>query len=187
VYATHLSRDASAFVLENTMALELDDSEKRSFDGPYKIITVKGPLSLFRLCGRTAAGEASNPYGRFWFNEQFFWRMLDVISGCASNQAQLNHYLRFILREFTAVCHDWNTFASVYQLSVPANVPIEVVVGRIAPQPFFSPLDPQGRKSLPHQLLLGGAFQYILDMKSTSEPSRYVHGPRPLWAHVGHA
>jgi hypothetical protein len=167
------------------MALSLSSVELASFHGPHRITTIRGPLSLFRLCGRTAAGEANNPYGRFWFNEKFFWKVLDHISDNASNTALLNHYLRYVLREFTAVCHDWNTFASIYQLSLPPSSTLELAVGRIAPQPFFSRNDPQHRESLPHELLVGGEFQYIIDI--TPNLRRYVHGPRPLWAHVGHA
>lgn len=167
------------------MPLVLSAKEVASFDGAYKIRHVNGPLTLFRLCGKNAAGEASNPYGRFWFNEKFFWRTLDVVSDSASNTAQLNHYLRFVLREFTAVCYDWNSFASIYQLHLPATKTLEVAVGRIAPQPFYSASDPNHRKSLPHELLVGGDFQYIVDLNADRDAKRLVTGPRPLLVHRG--
>ena len=167
------------------MPLVLSEKEMASFDGAYKVKSVTGPLTLFRLCGRTAAGEASNEYGRYWFNEKFFWKTLDVVSDSASNTAQLNHYMRLILREFTAVCHDWNSFASIYQLYLPATKTLEVAVGRIAAQPFYSSSDPNHRQSLPHEMLVGGDFQYILDLKTDSELRRLVSGPRPLLLHRG--
>ena len=167
------------------MPLVLSEKEMASFDGAYKVKSVTGPLTLFRLCGRTAAGEASNEYGRYWFNEKFFWKTLDVVSDSASNTAQLNHYMRLILREFTAVCHDWNSFASIYQLYLPATKTLEVAVGRIAAQPFYSSSDPNHRQSLPHEMLVGGDFQYILDLKTDSELRRLVKGPRPLLLHRG--
>ena len=167
------------------MPLVLSEKEMASFDGAYKVKSVTGPLTLFRLCGRTAAGEASNEYGRYWFNEKFFWKTLDVVSDSASNTAQLNRYMRLILREFTAVCHDWNSFASIYQLYLPATKTLEVAVGRIAAQPFYSSSDPNHRQSLPHEMLVGGDFQYILDLKTDSELRRLVTGPRPLLLHRG--
>ena len=167
------------------MPLILTPQERASFAGPNRVITVKGPLSLFRLCGRTAAGEANNPLGRFWFNEKFFWRMLDVLTDSAGNNAQLNYYLRYVLREYTAVCHDWNTFASIYQFALPAHEPLEVAVGRIAPQPFFSSSDPKHRASLPHEILVGGEFQYIVDFAANPTYRRHVQGPRPLLVHPG--
>jgi hypothetical protein len=167
------------------MPLVLSAKEKASFDGPHKIRSVTGPITLFRLCGRSAAGETSNPYGRFWFNEKFFWRTLDLVSDSASNTAQLNHYMRLILREFTAVCHDWNSFASIYQLHLPATKTLEVAVGRIAPQPFYSSSDPRHRQSLPYEMLVGGDFQYIIDLQAKIELKRLVTGPRPLLLHRG--
>jgi len=165
--------------------LILTPDELSSFAGRYRLLTVQGPLTLFRLCGKTAGGAASNPYGRFWFNEKFFWNMIDIISDSVGDTAQLNHYLRYVLREFTAVCHDWNTFASIYQLNLPARTPIDIAVGRIAPQPFYSPTDPLRRKSLPHQVLVGGEFQYIIDVASNPSLRACVLGPRPLLVHRG--
>jgi hypothetical protein len=167
------------------MTLILSTSERASFSGVSKIIKVQGPLTLFRLCGKTATGDANNPFGRFWFNEKFFWNMLDVLTDSAHNEAQLNHYLRFLLREFTAVCHDWNSFASIYQFSLPAREPLELAVGRIAAQPFFSSADPNHRISLPHEVLVGGEFQYIVDFASNPSLRRYVQGPRPLLVRRG--
>lgn len=163
------------------MPLTLLPHEPASFDGAYRITTVQGPLTLFRLCGRNVAGAAGNPFGRFWFNERFFWNMIDVVTRNAASPAQLNHYLRFVLRELTAVCHDWNTFASIYQFHLPARHAVEVAVGRIAPQPFYSASDPQHRASMPHEVLLGGEFQYIVDMTGNPALKRFVQGPRPLW------
>ncbi len=162
------------------MSLVLTPQERASFDGPIRIVTVKGPLSLFRLCGRTAAGAANNPHGRFWFNERFFWRMLDVLTDSVHSNAQLNHYLRYLLREYTAVCHDWNTFTSIYKLTLPAHETLDAAVGRIAPKPFYSPSDPKHRASLPHEILVGGEFQYIVDLAANAGLKRHVHGPRPL-------
>ena len=162
------------------MSLILSPQEQASFDGAIRVVTVKGPLSLFRLCGKTASGTPSNPYGRFWFNEKFFWRMLDVLTDTIYSTAQLNHYLRYILREYTAVCHDWNTFTSFYQLALPTQQQLEVAVGRIAPQPFYSSSDPKQRASLPHEILVGGEFQYIVDLEANQGLKQYVQGPRPL-------
>lgn len=170
---------------ENIMALVLTPQERASFDTPCRVVTVQGPLSLFRLCGRTATGAASNPLGRFWFHDRFFWRMIDLLTDSAANNAQLNHYLRFVLREFTAVCYDWNTFASIYQFDLPAREPLELAVGRIAPQPFYSASDPKHRMSLPHEVLVGGEFQYIVDFAGSPTLRRHVHGPRPLLVHRG--
>ena len=163
----------------------LTPDEKRSFEGPYRTVTVSGPLSLFRLCGRTAAGEANNPYGRFWFNSNFFWKMVDVLSDRSTNSSELNHYLRYLLREFTAVCSDWNNFASIHELSLPAGAKLEAIVGRIHPQPFHSPSDPHRRRPLPHEVLVGGEFQYIVDLASNPTARTGVSGPRPLWVHRG--
>jgi hypothetical protein len=160
--------------------------DKASFDGAYRVGVVRGPLSLFRLCGRNAAGEANNKYGRCWLNERFFWDAIDVVSNSTSNPAQFNHYLRLILREYTAVCHDWNSFAAIYQLRIPAGKNVEVAVGRIAAQPFYSADDPGRRSSLPHQLLVGGEFQYIVDINS-EEMKRWVSGPLPMHFAVGRA
>jgi hypothetical protein len=165
------------------VSIVLTPSEVASFDGRHRHVDVTGPLKLMRLCGKTAAGAASDPYGRFWFNEKFFWSLVDTISENASNTAQLNHYLRFLLREFTAVCHDWNTFALIYQLSLPAGVPMNAVVGRVAPQPFCSSAAPARRVSRPHELLVGGEFQYIVDLRANSALRQYVQGPRPLHLH----
>lgn len=162
--------------------MPLSTQELRSFDGRCREVTVSGPLTLFRLCGRTAAGAANNPYGRFWFNANFFWRMVDVLSDRASDVAELNHYLRYLLREYTAVCHDWNTFASIYELRVPPGRNVVAVVGRVAPQPFDS--RPGG--ALPHELLVGGEFQYVLDVDGQGLRP-FVSGPRPLLVFRGHA
>jgi hypothetical protein len=159
----------------------LTPDEKKSFDGAYRTVTVTGPVSLFRLCGKTARGAASNPFGRFWFNANFFWKLVDAASDRATSTAELNHYLRYILREFTAVCHDWNSFAAIYELAVPAGTKMEATVGRIRPQPFYSAADPQRRSALPHEILVGGEFQYIIDLRAGSALRSRVAGPRPLW------
>ena len=169
------------------MSLVLSMEEKASFDGAYyKVRPVSGPLSLFRLCGRTAAGKSNDKYGRHWFNERFFWKALDIVSDSTSNPVQLNHYLRFILREYTAVCHDWNSFAAIYNLRIPAGKRVEVAVGRIAVKPYYSVNDPGRRASLPHEFLVGGEFQYIVDLAS-EEMKRLVIGPLPLHFAVGRA
>lgn len=165
------------------MALTLTAQEIASFDGRHRLTTVRGPLSLFRLCGSNAAGARGNPYGRFWFNERFFWDIVDRVSDASSSLAQRNHTLRFLLREFTAVSHDWNSFGVVYQLTLPPAQQLEVAVGRIAPQPYFSASDPHQRQALPHQMLMGGEFQYIVDLASDPTLKRYVQGPRPMWVH----
>ena len=167
------------------MPITLSPQELGSFDGPHRTVTVKGPLTLFRLCGKNASGKAGEAYGRFWFNERFFWNTVDVISSSAANTAEMNHYLRFILREFTAVCFDWNAFASIYRLQLPAGETLELVMGRIAPQPFFSASDPKQRKALPHELLVGGEFQYIIDISGTPKLKNFIQGPRPLLLHQG--
>lgn len=167
------------------MTLSLSAQEVASFDGRHRLTTVQGPLTLFRICGRNAAGAAGNPYGRYWFNEKFFWSVIDLVSDNAGNTAQLNHYLRFVLRELTAVCNDWNSFAAIYRLTLPPSERTEVAVGRIAPQPFFSATDRRGRHSLPHELLIGGEFQYIVDVANNPKLKSFVQGPRPLWFHHG--
>lgn len=108
-----------------------------------------------------------------------------MISNNASNTALLNHYLRYVLREFTAVCYDWNNFASIYELSLPRGEAIEVAVGRIAPQMPFSLNDPAKRQGLPYDVLVGGEFQYIIDLDARLK--KLVAGPRPLLTHLGHA
>lgn len=165
------------------MAISLTAQEIASFDGRHRLATVNGPCRLFRLCGRNASGLQSKKYGRYWFNEKFFWNMLDTISDSANNTAQLNHYLRYLLRESTAVCHDWNSFASIFQLTLPSSQSISVAVGRIAPQPFYSARDPLRRQSLPHELLVGGEFQYIVDLANDLHLQSLVSGPLPLWVH----
>ncbi len=165
------------------MTFALTPKEIASFDGRYRIVSVRGPLTLFRLCGKTASGEANNPYGRFWFNEKFFWNLINLVTENAHNTRLVNHYLRFLLREVTAVCHDWNTFAAIYQLTLPAARPIELAVGRIAAQPYFSASDPQARRSAPHEVLAGGEFQYLVDFPGDPSLKTCVQGPRPLWVH----
>jgi hypothetical protein len=167
------------------MALQLTAREIASFDGPHRIVVVRGPLTLMRLCGRTAAGEANNPYGRFWFNDRFFWRVLDQISDDPRNVPLLNHHLKYVLREFTAVCREWNSFAAIYRLQVPAGTSVEVAVGRIAPQPLDSTRSGPG--AAPANLLMGGDFQYILDLGSNPDLRRRVAGPIPLPARAGSA
>jgi hypothetical protein len=162
------------------MSLVLTAKERESFDGPIRIVTVKGPLTLFRLCGRTAAGAVNNPHGRFWFNEKFFWRTLDLLTDNVYSNVQLNHYLRYLIRESTAVCYDWNTFTSIYQLALPANETLNLAAGRIAPQPFYSSSVSKNRTSLPHEILVGGEFQYIVDLSANQDLKRYVQGPRPF-------
>lgn len=163
--------------------LQLSAQEQASFDGRHRVIRLIGPLTLLRLCGKTASGAASDPYGRYWFNEKFFWNMIDLVSDHAASTVQLNHYLRFVLREFTAVCRDWNNFASIYQFSLPAGASVEVAVGRIAPQPFHSAADPQRRMASSHEVFVGGEFQYIVDMAANPWLKRHVQGPRPLTVH----
>jgi len=154
--------------------MRLKVEELRSYDGRHREVTVTGPLTLLRLCGRTAAGAANNRYGRFWFNSNFFWRMVDVLGDRASNVAELNHYPRYSLREYTTVCYDWNTFASIYELRVPTGKKVAAVVGRVAPQPF----DSRPGRALPHEVPVGGEFQYVLDVEGQGLRP-FVVGPRP--------
>jgi hypothetical protein len=167
------------------MALTLTPQEIASFHGRYRISTIHGPVSLFRVRGRNAAGEQGHASGRYWFNEKFFWRTLDWLSEHVANRPLLNHYLRYLLRESTAVSYDWNTFASIFQLSIPPGKSVAVAVGRIAPQPFYSDKDPMHRRNLPHELLVGGEFQYIVDVDEALRP--FVRGPRPLTIFTGRA
>lgn len=161
----------------------LTAAEATSFDGPHRLVEVSGPISLLRLCGRTAAGASNDPHGRYWFNARFFWNMLDLVSESAANTAQLNHYLRYVLREFTAVCRDWNSFASVFELRLPPRVSVQAAVGRIAPQPFRPAGNAVAKPMLSQDIFVGGEFQYIIDLKTNAALQRHVIGPRPLLAH----
>jgi hypothetical protein len=139
-----------------------------------------------RLVGRTAAGRANDPYGRFWFNERYFWNVVDFLTDHHKEVALVNHYLKLVLREGTAVCRDWNSFAAVYQLRIPAAVELQAYVGRARPQPLFSAADPRGRKSPAPEMLMGGEVQYVVDVDNVGR--RYVSGPLPLGIHgIGHA
>ena len=112
--------------------------------------------------------------------------MIDFLSEHNRDVSLVNHYLKLVVREGLAVCHDWNSFAKVYQLRVPAGVEMQAYVGRAKPQPFFSAADQMGRGSPPHELLMGGEVQYVVDVDSVGR--RYVSGPLPIGIHgIGHA
>ncbi len=166
--------------------LQLTADERDSFEGTPRPVTVTGPFTLMRLVGRTASGRANDPYGRYWFNERYFWNVIDFLTDHHSDVALVNHYLKLIIREGTAVCHDWNSFAKVYQLRIPAGVQVRACVGRTKSQPFFSPTDPQRRRPGPDEILMGGEVQYVADVEKVGR--QYVTGPLPMRIHgIGHA
>lgn len=162
------------------MALVLSDDEKSSFEGHNRIVHVSGPFTLFRLVGRTGAGAVTNKFGRFWFHDRLFWSVLDDITRHQHDKALMNFLIRRLLRELTAVCFDWNSFAAVYQLVVPAGLNVEAAVGRIRSQPHFAtgsdPLDRQ---------LFGDEFQFVIDVTASLQP--LVQGPIPLDFRAGRA
>jgi hypothetical protein len=169
-----------------SITFQLTPEERASFEGNARPISVRGPVTLMRLVGRTAGGRANDPFGRYWFNERYFWKVLDVLTDHHKDVSLVNHYLKFVIREGTAVCHDWNSFAKVYQLRVPAGAELQAYVGRAKPQPFYSAADPLGRKSLPHEFLMGGEVQYVVNVDNVAR--RYVSGPLPAGIHgIGHA
>lgn len=158
-----------------TVRLRLEDHELASFQGKPRLVTVRGPVVLMRLVGRTAQGQANNPYGRFWFNERYFWKVLGFITDHHSNRELVNHYLKLVLREAFAVCHDWSSFGRIYQLRIPPRVQLPAYVGRARTQPLFSVTDPRGRGSLSQELLMGGEFQYVVDVNHVGR--EHVCGP----------
>lgn len=162
--------------------LTLSPQELASFDAEPKIERLTGPLTLYRFCGRNAKGEKNSPHGRCWFDATLFWRMLDTVSDTASGTHQLNQDFRFVLREVTAISYDWNSVTSVYELALPADRSIEAAYGPVAPQPFFSKDDPLGRENLPHEILIGGDIQYIVDLKAEKELQDFVRGPLDIQA-----
>lgn len=160
------------------MPLVLTPDEVSSFGGRHRIAVVEGPFSLFRLVGRTATGRANDKYGRFWFHDRLFWSVLDEITQHAEDPALVNFLIRRLLRELTAVCFDWNSFAAIYRLDLPKGRSLEVAVGRIRSQPFYSGSGPwRGRDPLGRELL-GGEFQYVIDVSRDVQP--WVTGPIPL-------
>lgn len=167
------------------MTLILSPDEKLSFESGYKIKTLTGPAKLFRLVGRNATGESGNKFGRFWFHEDLFWDSIDEISDTVHDEKMMNHLIRRLLRELTAVCYDWNSFAVIYTLEVPAGKSIEVATGRIKPQPHYSSNDPLKRIHPKKIMLFGGEQQYIIEV--VGEIKCWVKGPIPLHFRVGHA
>lgn len=162
-----------------TVRLSVD--ERNSFEGTPAPTVVTGPLVLMRLAGRTAHGEANNPYGRFWFAEDYFWDVIDFLTHHHTNVALVNHYLKLVMREGFAICHDWNSFGRLYRLRIPRGIRIHAFVGRAKAQPFFSDSDPLKRQVGSSQLLMGGEVQYIVDINA--ETKRYVEGPLPFGIH----
>lgn len=165
---------------------QLTPDERASFEGNPRPVSVQGPVALMRLVGRTAAGKANDPFGRYWFNKRYFWKLIDFITDYHSDVSLVNRYLKLVMREDTAVCHDWNSFGKVYQLRVPKGVELQAYVGRARSQPLYSATDPRGRAPLPHEMLMGGEVQYVVDVDNVGR--RYVVGPLPMGIHgSGHA
>jgi hypothetical protein len=164
----------------------LKPDERASFLGEPRLITVGGPITLMRVVGRTASGEANNPFGRYWFNEQFFWSVIDFLSDHSKDVPLINHYIKLVMRDGLAVCHDWNSFATVRQLRVPAGKELHAYVGLTKPQPKLSTSSHKNTTAPPSHLLLGGEVQYIVDVNHAVRS--YVSGPIPMRiSGIGHA
>lgn len=169
-----------------SLSFHLAPNERASFEGIPRPVSVRGPVVLMRLVGRTAGGRPNDPFGRYWFNERYFWKVIDFLTDHHSDVALVNHYLKLVIREGTAVCHDWNSFGKVYQLRIPAGIELQAYVGRAKSQPFFSTSDPRGRMPPPHEVFMGGEVQYVVDVDNVGR--RYVTGPFPMRIQgIGHA
>lgn len=164
----------------------LKPDERASFLGEPQLISARGPLTLMRIVGRTASGEANNPFGRYWFNENYFWSVIDFLTNHHKEVELVNYYLKLILRDGLAVCHDWNSFAMIYQLRIPAGAELHAYSGTARPQPPFSSSDHRFSSDWKRNQLAGGARQYVVNMDLVDR--KHVNGPLPMGiAGIGHA
>jgi hypothetical protein len=156
---------------------ELSEQEKRSFQGKRcSFVTLNGPLRLMRLVGPETKCRAD---GRYWFDEDLFWTIVDSITAHHDDHVLVNRLVRRILRDDLAVCHNWNTFASVYEMRIPASQQVQAYAGHTAPHDYYSAIDSRGRRSFPRMKLHGGGFQYIIHVDAKTR--ELVRGPIPHW------
>lgn len=159
----------------------LTEDERASFQGRYRLKVVTGPLSLLRCGGTRPDGRPNDPFGRYWFPEDLFWKIADEIDDLAQNEELRGYYLRYLLREALAVSHDWSSLVTVFQFALPPGETVRVAVGFAAPQPFLAVESGALARAVPPGLFDGGAVQYVIDVRGSERLKSYVRGPMPLW------
>lgn len=170
---------------------ELTDSERNSFSGNVTRVAVPGPRQLYRLWGAyieggpetgSAKAKKNEPLGVWWFDSMFFWNILDNVTEHAG-KTDVNRVIKRLIREAAAVSFDWNSFASIYVLTIPNGQSVNAWSGVTKEQPFFSSKAMQGENEAGN-VLSGGLVQFFIpDIKN--HEGWVSKSPGPFWISPG--
>ena len=159
--------------------VDLSPVEKQSFKGgSYQVQPVSGPLTLFRLLGRTPEGQWNTAFGqKCWFEERLFFDCVCDARGEDAGSPEALASLRFLLRDRLAVRANWNDFHSFVALRLPKTFTLDAAVGQAEAQSYMTSLRAPGRQLGP-LTLAGGARQYIINVQRQLTP--LLVGPQPI-------
>jgi hypothetical protein len=145
--------------------------------GAAKVVRFTGPHRFYRAAGwDSTRNEMASVYGGWWVEET-------VLAQIGAKITQFENWLPENLlaqawpiqyRGMTALCEDWNDMREMYKLELPAGDEIAGLVGRAAPQPKLSSMNPSARTT---PMLRGEGEQVYF------KRTHNLNSVNPLWVY----